>query len=400
MTVATTETMSPTLPEVAANPTADVSSMVERYAADLGHCGKLAEQIVDTPFVPASMWSAPVLGEGGQTPKTWEWDYRRRHPRENDEAYAWRRGNAIATVAATIYTGATLGLSWQAALSGIYVANGRTSLYAEQMRALVLAAGHRLDVIERGTEVCRVTAQRAGRPAQEFTYTIEDARRAGYIKSQQHPKGNDKYNTDPAAMLTARATSIACKVLFPDVIRGMDAREIVHDEPVDVTATAEVRRVQLDTTPAAPPALRGRPAIEAIAPAPVAQPAPVETPVTEPEPTPEPVAAEPEAADASRLWDAINARFRSMPVKGLNGPGQSANRLAVVSHITARTIARGGDLTADVAQLVLDNLAGDAGVDLAHAALNPAPQQAAEPEQGDVEMPDPSDGDDPWAPAS
>ena len=395
MTVATTETMSPTLPEVAPNLTADVSSMVERYAADLGHCGKLAEQIVDTPFVPASMWSAPVLGEGGQTPKTWEWDYRRRHPRENDEAYAWRRGNAIATVAATIYTGATLGLSWQAALSGIYVANGRTSLYAEQMRALVLAAGHRLDVIERGTEVCRVTAQRAGRPAQEFTYTIEDARRAGYIKSQQHPKGNDKYNTDPAAMLTARATSIACKVLFPDVIRGMDAREIAHDEPVDVTATAEVRRVQLDTTPAAPPALRGRPATEAITPPPAEQPAPVE-----PEPTPEPAAAEPEPADPKRLWDAINARFRDLPVKGLNGPGQQANRRAIVAHIIGHQIATADELTADEAQLVLENLAGDAGVDLAHAVLNPAPPQAAEPEQGDVEIPDPSDGDDPWAPAS
>ena len=382
MTVATSQPAVPTqqLPTVAAPvvTSAEYPGLhgVEQWLGAAAAAEQLARQLVRSFFVPAA--------------------YKPGNP--NDPAGV---EVAVANATGAILLGQSLGLDPLTALQQIYVVHGRPGMYAKMKVALAMARGHRVWDVEYGPERVTVAGHRAGEADKpvEITITIEDAKRAGWTS-------NAAYAKTPADMLWARAAGRVVDRIAADVLFGLGSIEDLEDAPPPV---APVRRVEIDVKGApssdaeiaqtirstAAATLRGRPVTEAIAPAPVEQPAPAE-----PEPTPEPVAAEPEAADASRLWDAINARFRSMPVKGLNGPGQSANRLAVVSHITARTIARGGDLTADEAQLVLDNLAGDAGVDLAHSVLNPAPEQAAEPEQGDVEIPDPSDGDDPWAPAS
>ena len=345
--------------------TGTLSAIVEQYATDLGHCAQFAEAVVDTPFVPAAFWPAPVIHRGDEAIALKAsgrdaWDFRRRHPRESDDAFAWRRQNAIATTAAVIYSGAVLGLNWQAALSGIYVANGRTALYAEQMRALILAAGHRFEVLERGDETCTVGIARAGeRDLTRFTFTMAEAVRAGYVKGkgpntgEDRWKGNDRYNTNPADMLFARATSIGAKAKCPDVIRGMEARETIHDtQPVDITATVQ------DVTPPVPRRI-------------TAADLPRNVECTVPARSTETVdKAEPEPAEDTLdegQWRAINAEFVALDVRG---PGQTEKRLKVLSALLARPITRGTDLTRDEGVTVLDTLRGS-GIEIISDILKP-----------------------------
>lgn len=385
--------------------TESLSAVVERYASDLQHCAAFAEAIVDTPFVPAALWPAPVIqrGEEWVTLKASGrdgWDFRRRHPRETEEAFAWRRGNAKATTAAIIYSGATLELNWQAALSGIYVANGRTSLYAAQIRALILSKGHTFDVLERGDEVCRISVKRRDEArSTEFQFTMAQAVRAGYVQGKGKNtgndswRGNDKYNTDPPAMLFARATTIAAEAKFPDVVRGMVARETLDDErPEPVEVRAEV------VEPAEPPRARAAAVLAAAvqAPEPVTSapaperttPAPEAAPVVQQPPTPAPASA----PINKQQWDAINARFAEI---GVRGKDQQAARLVVMRAILHVPGLVSKDLTAVQAQTILEDLEGDRGVRLVAHVLTedgaPAHLIPVVPEQHDETPSEPAD---------
>lgn len=360
-TTVTRELVVPSGPEA-------VSAQVERYAADLLACKTFAEAIVDTPFVPAAFWPAPVIQRGDQviTLKASgrdAWDFRRRHPQESDEAFAWRRNNAIATSAAIVYSGAALGLNWQAAVSGIYVANGRTSLYAEQMRALILAAGHEFRIVERTAERCRLSVRRVGEQEfTEFAFTMDEAIVAGYVKGkgpntgQDAWKGNDRYNTNPADMLIARCTSIAAKGKFADVIRGMAARELLADErpdPVDITASVDV----------SPPEPRpDRAAILA-----AAERQPEAGPGSVPRETEQPMPG------ASRAVLPISdAQLRKLGAVfgdlGVTGQGSRADRLRIASEIVGRDLETSKDLTLDEARMLIDTLEGN-GMEIAGRIL-------------------------------
>lgn len=342
-----------------------VSAQVARYAADLRGCSNFAEVIVDTPFVPASFWPAPVIHRGSQitTMKASGrdgWDFRRRHPHESDDDYAWRRRNAVATTAAVIYSGATLGLSWQAAVSGIYVANGRTSLYAEQVRALVLAAGHDLQIRERTAQRCRLSVRRRGeKEFTDFTYSMDEAIESGYVKGKGPNAdndwgGNDRYNTNAADMLIARCTSIAAKGKFADVIRGMHTRELLADErpdPVDITASVDV-----SPSPERP----DRAAILA-----AAEKGRTET-LAEAAP-PDPDSSRAALPISPTTWKMITSMLKDL---GVAGPGQSQAQLAVVWHLVGRRVERGSDLTADEGRMLVDTLAAN-GARIVWGVLGP-----------------------------
>jgi hypothetical protein len=108
-----------------------------------------------------------------------------------------------------------LGVTLFQAIQMVTVINGRMTMSAEGMRALVLARGHLFRVEEETPTVCRVAVARRERPdeVQSFTFTVDDAQRAGLTG------GN--YGKYPAAMLLARATTKACRAVFPDVIAGI-----------------------------------------------------------------------------------------------------------------------------------------------------------------------------------
>jgi hypothetical protein len=101
------------------------------------------------------------------------------------------------------------------ALANIFVVQGKPALYARTMVALVLRAGH--EVVRTGADDTSVTvaARRKGQSEwSEFTWTIERAKKAGYTS-------NKKYESDPIAMLTAKAQAEACRTIAPDVLTGL-----------------------------------------------------------------------------------------------------------------------------------------------------------------------------------
>lgn len=173
--------------------------------------------------------------------------------------------------AAAILTGKSLGLDPMNALSNIFVVHGRPALYARTMAALVMREGH--EVVRTNAETGSVTVQARRRGSerwQEFTWTIERAKLAGYTN-------NKKYQTDPIGMLTAKALAEACRVIAPDVLTGVaaySAEEIELDDMGEISTPA----------PAAPAV---RPATRKVTRARPAAPAPVAPAVIHDAPAPE-----------------------------------------------------------------------------------------------------------------
>lgn len=141
--------------------------------------------------------------------------------------------------AAAILAGKSLGLDPMNSLSNIFVVHGRPALYARTMHALVIAQGHEVVRTEATEAQVTVQARRKGTTQwQEFTWTIERAKKAGYTS-------NKKYNTDPVAMLTAKAIAEACRTIAPDVLSG-----VPHSvEEVELEDMGEAPRPNRQGTP-------------------------------------------------------------------------------------------------------------------------------------------------------
>jgi len=86
---------------------------------------------------------------------------------ETDFAPRALRGNPNA-VLACILTGQELGIGGMKALQSIHIIEGRPTLSAELMRALVFAAGHRLDITESTNEQVTLYGRRRGGSAPPF----------------------------------------------------------------------------------------------------------------------------------------------------------------------------------------------------------------------------------------
>ena len=125
----------------------------------------------------------------------------------------------------------TLGISLMQAVQGITVINGKMSMSAEMMRALVLRAGHRFRVEVNTDQETTVLVARREWPddEQRFTFTMDDAARAGL-------SGSPTWKKYPKALLLARVTSMACRAVFPDVVQGIGyvPEEL---EPMEAPAT-------------------------------------------------------------------------------------------------------------------------------------------------------------------
>jgi|GEM_PF-1613663 len=143
--------------------------------------------------------------------------------------------------AAAILAGKSLGLDPMNALSNIFVVHGRPALYARTMTALVMAQGHEVIRTEASPERVTVSARRKGQQQwQDFVWTIGRAKTAGYTS-------NSKYQSDPIAMLTAKAQAEACRTIAPDVLAGMpySAEEM---ELEDLGEQAPAKQAEQKTT--------------------------------------------------------------------------------------------------------------------------------------------------------
>lgn len=211
--------------------------------------GHLAERIAGTEFVPKSM-----------------------------------RNSAPAVAAAILY-GREVGLPPMTSLTQTHVIEGKPSMSAEAMRAMILAGGHELIFDEVTGASCTMRARRAG--SEHWTtlsWTIDMARAAGLL-------GKSNWKSYPRAMLIARCTGDLARMVFPDVIHGFRSVEEMTDlgpdaddqggpgEPVAGTTAVSRRRT-------AKKAAAKKPATTAPAALPAGPPLPGEDGYAEPTQTP------------------------------------------------------------------------------------------------------------------
>lgn len=134
--------------------------------------------------------------------------------------------------AAAMLYGSSLGFDPMQSVRQIYVVHGQAALYARAMDALVKGAGHETWTVATADDSVTVAGRRKGSEHVETsTWDIARATKAGYTRS------NDKYKSDPQAMLYSKALSEVCRKIAPDVLNGVYSVEELQMEPWDGTTT-------------------------------------------------------------------------------------------------------------------------------------------------------------------
>ena len=188
------------------------------------------------------------------------------------------RGKPDETAAAILY-GASLGLDPMQSIKAVYVVKGNAAMYARSMAGLVVAAGHEIWTVEASPTRVVVAGRRKGvakDSVETADWTIERATIAGYVptkdpatgkwKTSQNGKviGNEKYLTDPQAMLRAKATAEICRIIAPDVLAGVysvEERQMEYVE-AEVVSTRPTRGLAGVLPQAAEPATAEQQAAE------------------------------------------------------------------------------------------------------------------------------------------
>lgn len=254
--------------------------------------------------------------------------------------------------AAAILFGDEIGFTPTQALRSIHVISGTPGLYARSMVALVQSHGH--DVwteTDTPTKVVVCGQRRGSKHVEKSEWTIDRARRAGYTS-------NKKYETDPQAMLYARASSDVCRKVASDVLAGVafSVEELELEGGQAKTTKRTVKRAELPPTP--------EPDLEPQG--------------TEPEPAPE---AQPER-ESPLLNTSSNLAKRMFATFNEAGITEKNERLAYVSDVIGREITTSTEMTDADAEQVIDALKADQDKDKAQA------DQPAEPTFDDTPEPE------------
>jgi len=175
---------------------------------------------------------------------------------------AWRFAQALATagllpkayrdqpgnVLLAMEYGRALGLPVATVLTSVHVIEGRPSMSAELMQALIRRAGHRIRITgDRQQATCAIVRKDDPDFTYTATFTMDDAKAAKLVK----PDGNwVKY---PAAMLLARATSACARQACADVLAGVSyvPEELGDGAPPDALQ-AVVEQASASQEPPAP----------------------------------------------------------------------------------------------------------------------------------------------------
>jgi hypothetical protein len=204
----------------------------------------------------------------------------------------WRNPNAGVVL---LITAMEMGLTIGQAFRGMYAVNGMPGFTSGLAVAIVRSHPEceYLRFVESTDQraTCR-TKRRSNPEPCTFTYTIEDAKRAGFLLKEVWQK-------NPADMLRAKAALRVCRMEYQDILFGFTTREEAEEgllPALDEPATSVQTIVQAVTSP-----IRVEPAPEPAPQAPEPQPAksrragkrtPVEPPQSPAQPTP-PAAAQP-----------------------------------------------------------------------------------------------------------
>lgn len=232
-------------------PLTDDRSFEEEEGDDDMDIDQETGEVTDTPKPPppapphfetssAIVTTPPTVVLSSATPPNWS---RELEPRSFDQAtklakfmHDSRMFTAYGSpqaVLSTILAGRELGVGAMASLRGFHIIEGKVSMSAGLMAALVLSSGKAkwFSCSKRTNTSATVSTWRIGEPAPfEVTYTIEDAQTAKLVKKDG---GWDK---NPADMCVARATAILARLKYQDVCFGMYTPEELGREDIDDAA--------------------------------------------------------------------------------------------------------------------------------------------------------------------
>jgi hypothetical protein len=133
--------------------------------------------------------------------------------------------NSLEKAATVMLQGLELGMTPMASLRNINIIDGKPSLAANLMAAIVVAKGHpRIRVVEWTERLCTLKAKRVEETEwEQYTYTWEDAQKAGLT-------GKRNWQGYPKAMLYARCMSTIAKVVFPELFAGIYTPEELQNQ--------------------------------------------------------------------------------------------------------------------------------------------------------------------------
>ena len=179
---------------------------------------KDAKTVEDTPSTEAlvpSVEHTPDEWERGLEPRCMA-DAVRLAQRMHDSHMFSGYGNGPA-VLSTILLGRELGIPAMAALRSVHLIEGKHSLSADLMVALVLRSGmaEYFQMSESTAELCTYVTKRKGNPLPtSLSYTIEQAKQAGLLAPTRSGKTSN-WQKIPKQMLRARAKSELARLRIP-----------------------------------------------------------------------------------------------------------------------------------------------------------------------------------------
>lgn len=142
-----------------------------------------------------------------------------------------------ADVLAIVMAGAEIGLAPMQSIRGIVLIQGRPTLSADAMGALVKSSPkcEYLQCTESTALVATFKTQRKGDPEPTtLSFTIVEAQQAGLA-------GGDNWKKYPKAMLRARAQSAICRLVYSDLMLGVyDPDEL--DAPIEKRVESTVEK--------------------------------------------------------------------------------------------------------------------------------------------------------------
>jgi hypothetical protein len=273
------------------------------------------------------------------------------------------RGN-VPAITAAILAGDEIGFGPMQSLKYMSVIDGQPSVSAEGQRALIYAAGHSLKGVGNTTKFTWTGRRADTGDAMEFTWSMDDAKRAGVA-------GRQNWRNYPRAMLSARASAELARALFADVIGGLAATEELEDTdgapnpPVadaPPESAAEGKTTRRRRPPPSPPP-------PVVTPLPLPPDGPPEPPLPDEEPELAPGVTEPQMR---KLMAMFNER----------GMADREDRLDWTNAHLERTVMSATELTAVEASALIDALESAPNPE----TLSPDP---SEPLEGQQSLEDP-----------
>ena len=196
-------------------------------------------QVQPAPTAAEPKPVAPVAVVEQPAPVEWE---RSLEPRSMLDArnlskwlYDSRMFSAYGTpqaVLSTVLLGRELGLPAMAALRSVHIIEGKHSLSADLMVALVLRSGlaEYFQLVESTDTLATYETHRKGAPKpMTLSYTIEDARKAGLLAPPRPGKQPGPWHKIQKVMLRHRCKSELARLEYPDLLAGLYTPEELRD---------------------------------------------------------------------------------------------------------------------------------------------------------------------------